>query len=55
MTFQIHPINERDPVPLAIHHYPVCSTFAFFNLVFKFLQTSIKFTSKFKPAGGAPL
>jgi len=26
----VHPVSERDPVPLAIHHYPVCSTFAFF-------------------------
>ncbi len=24
-------MSERDPVPLAIHHYPVCSTFAFFK------------------------
>ena len=31
---QIHPVNERDPVPLAVHHYPDCSTFAFFNQVF---------------------
>ena len=27
----VHPISERDPVALAIHHYPVLSTFAFFN------------------------
>lgn len=27
----IHPVNERDPVKLAVHHYPVCTTFAFFN------------------------
>jgi len=28
---KIHPVHERDPIPLAIHHYPVCSTFAFFK------------------------
>eukprot|EP00094_Tigriopus_californicus_P000630 TCALIF_00612-PA protein Name:"Similar to EXOSC9 Exosome complex component RRP45 (Bos taurus)" AED:0.13 eAED:0.15 QI:0/0/0/0.75/0.33/0.5/4/0/301 len=28
---EIHPVSERDPVALAIHHYPVLSTFAFFN------------------------
>ena len=27
----IHPTSERDPIPLALHHYPVCSTFAFFR------------------------
>lgn len=27
----VHPISERDPVALAIHHYPVLSTFAFFD------------------------
>jgi len=24
-------VSERDPVPLAIHHFPICSTFAFFT------------------------
>ena len=27
----VHPPSERDPIPLAVHHHPVCSTFAFFN------------------------
>ncbi len=27
----VHPVSERDPVPLSIHHYPVLSTFAFFK------------------------
>ena len=27
----VHPVSERDPVSLSIHHYPVLSTFAFFN------------------------
>ena len=31
LIFQVHPVSERDPVALAIHHYPVLSTFAFFN------------------------
>jgi exosome complex component RRP45 len=28
---QVHPSSERDPIPLAVHHHPICSTFAFFN------------------------
>jgi len=28
----IHPINERDPVPLAVHHHPVTSSFAMFQM-----------------------
>jgi len=28
----VHPITERDPVPLAIHHHPVTTTFAMFQL-----------------------
>eukprot|EP00092_Neocalanus_flemingeri_P000126 GFUD01000130.1.p1 GENE.GFUD01000130.1~~GFUD01000130.1.p1 ORF type:complete len:409 (+),score=144.72 GFUD01000130.1:43-1269(+) len=28
----LHPINERDPVPLAVHHHPVTSTFAMFQM-----------------------
>ncbi|KAK3596522.1 hypothetical protein CHS0354_021026 [Potamilus streckersoni] len=27
----IHPIEERDPVPLSVHHMPLCVTFAFFE------------------------
>jgi len=26
----VHPINERDPVPLSVHHHPVTNTFAMF-------------------------
>merc|ERR1711913_207505 len=26
----VHPVNERDPVPLAVHHHPVTTTFAMF-------------------------
>ena len=28
---KIHSVHERDPIPLAVHHFPVCSTFAFFK------------------------
>ena len=28
---EIHPVNEKDPVKLSVHHYPVCTTYAFFN------------------------
>ena len=28
---QIHPLSERDPIKLSIHHYPVCTTYAFFT------------------------
>ena len=31
LHLKVHPLSDRDPVPLAIHHHPVCSTFAFFN------------------------
>jgi len=27
----VHPISERDPVPLGIHHHPVTTTFAMFE------------------------
>jgi len=27
----VHPITERDPVPLAVHHHPVTTTFALFQ------------------------
>ncbi len=27
----VHPVSDRDPVPLSVHHYPVLSTFAFFK------------------------
>ncbi|KAI7898841.1 ribosomal protein S5 domain 2-type protein [Cokeromyces recurvatus] len=27
----IHPIDQRNPVPLSIHHIPICITFAFFD------------------------
>ncbi|KAL3880439.1 hypothetical protein ACJMK2_032676 [Sinanodonta woodiana] len=27
----IHPIEEREPVPLSVHHMPLCVTFAFFE------------------------
>jgi len=27
----IHPLSERDPIKLSIHHYPVCTTYAFFT------------------------
>lgn len=27
----VHPTSERDPIPLALHHFPICSTFAFFK------------------------
>jgi len=26
----VHPVHERDPVPLAVHHHPVTTTFAMF-------------------------
>ena len=28
----VHPTNERDPVPLAVHHHPVTTTFAMFQV-----------------------
>jgi len=28
----VHPVSERDPLPLAIHHHPVTSSFAMFSL-----------------------
>ena len=30
----MHPIHERDPVPLAVHHHPVTTTFAMFQVCF---------------------
>lgn len=27
----VHPVTDRDPVKLSIHHYPVCTTYAFFT------------------------
>ncbi|KAG1673135.1 Exosome complex component RRP45 [Nymphon striatum] len=27
----IHPIEKRDPIPLSIHHIPICITFSFFD------------------------
>ncbi|KAI9489059.1 ribosomal protein S5 domain 2-type protein [Zychaea mexicana] len=27
----IHPIDQRNPVPLSIHHLPICVSFAFFD------------------------
>ncbi|KAI9313803.1 ribosomal protein S5 domain 2-type protein [Dichotomocladium elegans] len=27
----IHPVDQRNPVPLSIHHIPICVTFAFFD------------------------
>jgi len=28
----VHPVSERDPLPLAIHHHPVTASFAMFSL-----------------------
>jgi len=28
----IHPVQERDPIPLAVHHHPVTSTFAMYQM-----------------------
>jgi len=27
----IHPVEQRNPVPLSVHHMPICVTFAFFE------------------------
>ncbi|CAG8454970.1 2897_t:CDS:2 [Ambispora gerdemannii] len=27
----IHPVEQRNPVPLSVHHMPICVTFAFFD------------------------
>ncbi|KAF8943112.1 Exosome complex component RRP45, partial [Haplosporangium bisporale] len=27
----IHTLEQRNPVPLSIHHIPICTTFAFFD------------------------
>lgn len=29
--FVIHNSKQRDPIPIVIHHYPVCITYAIFN------------------------
>ncbi|XP_056641620.1 uncharacterized protein LOC130448337 [Diorhabda sublineata] len=29
--FIIHSVKQRDPIPLVIHHYPVCITYSIFN------------------------
>jgi len=28
----IHPVTERDPIPLAVHHHPVTTTFSMFQM-----------------------
>ena len=28
----IHPVTERDPIPLAVHHHPVTTTFSLFQM-----------------------
>eukprot|EP01104_Vermistella_antarctica_P015412 TRINITY_DN5062_c0_g1_i1.p1 TRINITY_DN5062_c0_g1~~TRINITY_DN5062_c0_g1_i1.p1 ORF type:complete len:444 (+),score=169.41 TRINITY_DN5062_c0_g1_i1:142-1473(+) len=30
-TVTVHSLDEREPVPLSIHHVPICVTFAFFD------------------------
>jgi len=30
-TVTIHPVDQRNPVSLSIHHIPICVTFAFFD------------------------
>ena len=35
----MHPIHERDPVPLAVHHHPVTTTFAMFQVCFSSRNT----------------
>ncbi|KAG0167897.1 Exosome complex component RRP45 [Apophysomyces sp. BC1034] len=27
----IHPVDQRNPVPLSVHHIPICTTFGFFD------------------------
>lgn len=29
--FIIHNVQQRDPIPMVIHHYPVCITYSVFN------------------------
>ena len=29
--FLQHTASEKDPVPLSVHHMPICVTFAFYN------------------------
>ncbi len=38
----IHSIEERDPVPLSVHHIPICVTFGFLNDETVLLDTSLK-------------
>lgn len=28
---QIHSDNERDPIPIVLHHYPVCVSYAIYE------------------------
>ncbi|KAJ8297758.1 hypothetical protein KUTeg_024289 [Tegillarca granosa] len=28
---KIHPVEEKDPLPLSVHHMPICVTFAFYE------------------------
>ena len=28
----VHPVSERDPIPLAVHHHPVTTTFSMFQM-----------------------
>lgn len=28
---QIHSHNERDPIPIVLHHYPVCVSYAIYE------------------------
>ena len=47
----VHPIHERDPVPLAVHHHPVTTTFAMFQVgspSFYLLTTQIWFSDGWK-------
>ncbi|KAJ1839921.1 3'-5'-exoribonuclease [Coemansia sp. RSA 2706] len=37
----IHDVRERNPVPLSIHHTPVCVTFGFFGEAIMVLDTSL--------------
>ena len=37
----IHPTHERDPIPLAVHHHPVTTTFTMFQLLEQSSETMI--------------
>lgn len=38
---KVHSVAERDPIPITLHHYPVCVSFALLNDRFVFVATIV--------------